>query len=165
MNKKLARNACKKILSDDFVMTPLKLPARWERMPVESLQKIILDGAHSAPKIEYIISKIKKIDGKKIGIFAMAKNHDYENFAKIIPLFDEIIWTKISSGRESWNPKDLQEKFQTGETSVDSSQALKMAHMREGTIVVLGSFYLCGEIREKFYPSEKMLAQQTEFPV
>lgn len=164
MNKKLARNACKKILTNDFVMTPLKLPARWEKIATDNSQKIILDGAHSAPKIEYIIPKIKKVEGRKIGIFAMAKNHDCQNFSKIITLFDEIIWTQITSGRESWDPKFLQEKFQIGETSTDSSQALKMAQMREGTIVVLGSFYLCGEIREEFYSSERILEQGTEFP-
>lgn len=164
MNKKLARKACEEVLGNAFVMTPLKLPARWEKMPTEYEQKIILDGAHSAPKIDYTIPKIKKIEGRKIGILAMAKNHDCENFSKAIPFFDEIIWTKISSNRESWDPKFLQEKFQIGDTSTSSSQVLKMAKMREGTIVVLGSFYLCGEIRENFYPTEKIIEQQTEFP-
>jgi len=33
-----------------------------------------------------------------------------------------------------------------------------------GKVIVTGSFYLCGVIRDLFYAPEKILEQRTEFP-
>jgi folylpolyglutamate synthase/dihydrofolate synthase len=203
LNKKLARKICKKVLGHDkFIFQKIQLPCRWEIINLESSpqglssgsktifnlqskkeeQRIILDGAHSGPRFEFVLPKLKKIKGPKIGVFAMAKNHDPKSFQIIEKEFDEIIWTEVLGDREFWNAAELQKMYKRGLVVSDPIQALKKASQFEFesglvskspskvqtqrcSIIVLGSFYLAGQLRGEFYDSQKMLEQGTEFPV
>ncbi len=163
--KKIARRICEKVLGkNDFMMAKAQLPARWEKLkspPVKG-NTIILDGAHSQDRFEFILPKLKKITGKKIGIFAMAKNHDPESFKIILPYFDEVIWTEVSGEREFWPASYLQEKLKTGTMEKNPIKAFELVQKSGGKIFVMGSFYLCGKIRELFYSSEEILNQRME---
>ncbi len=174
LNKKLARNICKIVLgTSDFVMEKLTLPCRWEVINLQSsifkLQtnkkggKIILDGAHSAPRFENILPKLKKIQGKKVGVLGLGKNHDPKVFEIIVDEFDEIFWVKIPESRDAWDPEVLKKRIGRGIVCVDAKSALEQAQKLEGTIFV-NSFFLGGEIRNLFYDPEEILKQQTEFP-
>lgn len=165
LNKKIARKACEKIITkNDFVMTRRILPCRWEKIITKEGKQIILEGAHSEPRFKFILPKLKKITEKKIAIFAMTKNHNPEDFKIILDYFDAIIWTKISGERGFWNPEILAEKFKKGIVENDPQKAFEKAQKKTNKIIVLGSFYLCGKIRENFYASKDILKQQTEFP-
>jgi len=175
LNKKLARKICKHVLGHDkFIMRKIQLPGRWEKINsqlkitndelLERKQKIILDAAHSAPRFEFILPKIKKLKGPKIGVFAMTKNHDPKSFSPILDQFDEIIWTEVQGEREFHKSEELQKIYERGVFETNPTQALKKAQDMDGTVIVLGSFYLVGILREQFYSSEKILEQQTEFP-
>jgi folylpolyglutamate synthase/dihydropteroate synthase len=160
LNKKLARRICKKILGNDtFIMRKIPLPCRWEKVASD----VILDGAHSAPRFEFILPKIKKLKGRKIGIFAMAEDHDLKSFSIIENQFDEIIWTEVPGERKFHKAEELKKIHGRGVIETDPIKALKKAQSMEGTVIVLGSFYLAGLIREEFYSSENILKQQTEF--
>ena len=180
LNKKLVRKICEHILGHtDFKMRKVQLPARWEVIAENREQraenndiKIILDGAHSRPRFEYILPKIQKIKGPKIGIFAMAKNHDAKAFEIILPFFDEVIWTQVEGERAFWAAEELQKMFEQGQICLFAGKALQVAtsvgnrhacSLQNTTILVIGSFYLCGEIRSFFYSSEKILEKRNEF--
>ncbi len=183
LNKKIARKISEQIMcTKDFIMQKPKMPARWEKLITSDFpnftkslknnskiaEKIILDGAHSAPRFEFILPKLKKIKSPKIGIFAMAKNHDAKSFSIISEYFDEIYWTKLEDDREFWEPKDLQKMIKTGDLNFPNPQDAFFDALQKypnHNIFVMGSFYLCGEIREMFYPSVNILEQRTEFPV
>ena len=163
LGKKIVRKICEKILgSSEFEMRKVQIPARWEVL--QTSNKIILDGAHSKPRFEFILPKIKKTTGKKIGVFAIAKSHDPESFKIIEKYFDEIFWTEVSGEREFWPAKMLQQKIGRGVAEKDPVKAFEKAKELGGKILVLGSFYLCGEIRNLFFDPQKIVEQQTEFP-
>ncbi len=162
LNKKLARKICKYVLGHDkFIMRKIQLPGRWEK----GTENVILDGAHSAPRFEFILPKIKKIKGPQIGVFAMTKNHDPKSFSIITDLFDEIIWTEVPGEREFHKSEELQKTHERGVIESDPIQALNKAQDMDGTVLVMGSFYLVGLLRNEFYDPQKILEQQTEFPV
>ncbi len=163
LNKKISRNICKNILGkSDFEFNNLRIPARWEL-----IDNFILDGAHSEPRFDYILPKIKKITGKKIGVFGMLKNHDMKAFEIIINEFDEIFWVDdFSDDRNCWSADVLFKYFKKGR--LDYNKTLKILEYIEKNfiktkVVVLGSFYLCGKIRNEFYPSQEILRLQNEF--
>lgn len=140
LNKKLAREICEKVLEHgDFQMQKLQLSGRWEK-----IENVILDGAHSRPRFEYILPKIKKLPRPRTAILSMARNHDAKSFEVIVDEFDQIIWTEVPGERDFWKAEELQKIFSKGEVETDPSQALQKA---TGNILVTGSFYLCGEFR------------------
>ena len=161
LNKKLARNIVEQIYSSkiDF-MPPIKLPCRWEKID----NKIILDGAHSSARFEFLeATKLKKFKGPYTMILGMQKRHNFESFQSILPYAKKVIWTK-SGGENSHSPSKLRKHFDTGICINDPKTALEMARALGEPILVSGSFYLCGEIRETFYPSSEIINQQTEWP-
>lgn len=155
MNKKIARNICEKILeNDDFQMQSPRLPARWEKVG----DNLILDGAHSGPRFEYILPKIQKFK-PQTAILAMSQNHDPETFSAILPYFENVIWTEFSG---SISATELQTLHKVGSVETDYNKAVAVA---KGKTLVTGSLYLCGYVRERFYPGESMVEQQTEWPI
>lgn len=160
LNKKIARNVCEFLLGHgDFEMRKINIPARYE-----AIGNIILDGAHCAPKIEYLMRKLNKESGQIHGVLALTKDRDMEVLRPIIELCDQVFYTKPNHGRDFHSPLSLQRHYKKGEVFDDAYEALGRAQALPGKVLVTGSFYLCGEIRNHFYDPEKMLQQQTEFP-
>jgi len=134
--------------------------------------QIILDGAHSEPRFVYIKSKIKNTKGKKIGIFAMTKNHDPKSFEIIKNYFDEIFWVQLDKERNFWSAEFLCQKIKKGkildpdpqktflmiikkffetyflEENKTNKYCVKNLKKQKINIFILGSFFLCGEIRK-----------------
>lgn len=165
LTKKISKKICEKILGNPVMMKPVRLPCRWEKIDLNNEKQLILDGAHSGPRFEFIIPKIKKLTGKKTLILGMTKNHKPDKLEQVLPLFDQIIWTEIGSDRETWSAIDLQSKFQIGSIETDPVKALALARQESEKILVTGSLYLGGIIREGFYPSKKIIEQRTEWPM
>lgn len=163
MTKKMARRICEKILGNgNFVMKKIVIPARWEK-----IGNIILDGAHAKPRFEFIKPKLKKIVGKKMAIIAMTKNHNPKDLECILDEFDEIFWvTVLGQDRDFWSPDELKNQLKTGSSSFQGPlDALREVETNfpSSKVFVLGSFYLCGEIRDKYYVNTEILEKQTEF--
>ncbi len=164
MTKKIARKICEKILGNrNFTMRKIRIPARWEK-----IENIILDGAHARPRFEFIKPKLKKITGSKVAIIAMTKNHNPEDLTSIFDEFDEIFWvTVLSQDRDFWLSNELKHRLGKGNARFDDPLKALTEVQRKfplSKIFVLGSFYLCGKIRNKYYPASEILMQRTEFP-
>lgn len=163
MSKKIAKKICEKVLNRPVLMEAVKLPCRWEKIDLGEGKTLILDGAHSAPRFEYILPRIKKLTGKKAAILALGKNHNPAIFNIILDYFDEIFLTKLPNRRETWTPDDLFGCLGRGSIMPDSIKAFRNACIDNDKIFV-NSFLLGGKIRDLFYNPQKILTQQTEWP-
>ncbi len=161
LNKKLARKILEQMISSNSLMIPkTELPCRWEKID----KNIVLDGAHSTPRFEYLTAtKLRKNKGPYTLVLGMQKRHDLESFKTIYSFAKNIIWTE--SGEIDCIPaSELKKYYKIGEVIKNPIEALKVAQQKDEPILVTGSFYLCGKIRELFYGSEAILDQQTEWP-
>ncbi|MDH3324737.1 MAG: Mur ligase family protein, partial [Candidatus Peregrinibacteria bacterium] len=110
LNKKLSRKICEKILnSKEFKSQKVNMPARWEK-----IENVILDGAHSAPRFEYILPKIKKLTGHKVAIIAITQNHTPEDQNIILDEFDEIFFCDEVKFRKCHPASELIKKLGKG---------------------------------------------------
>lgn len=161
LNKKIARKICEQILeSKELIMTTTPLPCRWEKVT----DKITLDGAHSAPRFEYLKqTNLKKNPGPYTLVLGMQKNHNPEAFELLKPYAARTIFTQ--SGLEGFlEAEEIKKVYGAGEVVKKASAALRKAQEYNEPVLVIGSFYLCGALRESFYSSDKILEQQTEWP-
>ncbi|HEY5714592.1 MAG TPA: hypothetical protein VIT68_04550, partial [Candidatus Gracilibacteria bacterium] len=110
----------------------------------------------------------------KYAIFSMAKNHDPESFRGLYDLFDAVIFTQSKSQEtQFYTPQELQEIFPGSLVAPDFDTALSIlntqyliphtSELSKGTILVTGSFYFCGEVRERFYPKAEIIKHRSEF--
>lgn len=171
LNKKLARKMCEKILGNsDFIMAKPALPCRWEIISdyrsigaSEQYGKIVLDGAHSEPRFEYLLeTKLKKQPGPYTLVLGMQQNHHPSAFKLLLPYAARVIWTQLDD--RAHRAESLKNEHGVGEVIESPLEALKKTQEHDEPVLVTGSFYLCGALRECFYPTERMLDQQTEFP-
>ncbi len=161
LNKKLARKMLEQLIDSRSLTIPkTELPCRWEKLG----DKIILDGAHSTPRFKYIEQvKLIKNRGPYTLVLGMQKRHNLESFETIIPYAKNIIWTE-SGEPDCLSAEVLKKYYKMGEVIRNPLKALKVAQQKNDPILVTGSFYLCGNIRELFYLSKDILDQQTEWP-
>ncbi len=157
LSEQIVSFICKKQIKQD---ENLQIPARWEKIT----ENIILDGAHSEPRFQSIIKKIEKDSSPKIAIFAMAKNHEPQNFKIIEKYFDEIILTTIDSIRPFWKTPELKKILPDKSiTFKNEKEALEYAKKQNKNIYVIGSFYLAGKIKDLYYNPQEIIKKQTEF--
>ncbi|NCP67433.1 hypothetical protein GW756_02020 [bacterium] len=162
LNKKLARKILEQIFSSkSFEMPPIPVPCRWEKID----KKTWLDGAHSRPRFEYLIeTKLKKNPGPYTLVLGMQNRHESEAFSLLFPFAKNIIWTE-SGEADCRKSEDLKSEFRVGEFIKNHQAAFQEALKLEDKILVTGSLYLCGAIRENVYSSQAILDQQTEWPL
>lgn len=171
LNKKIARKILNNFITKDYIISNPKTPCRWETVSRSSQSKIILDGAHSVERFKFIIPKIKKLSGDKILICGVKDLHNAEALKLLSPYFDQIILTTNKTDRSSRKllpVAALKKVLPEACTASTPSLALEMAQKlgnHKANIIITGSLYLCAEIREEFYPAQKILEQQTEFPI
>ena len=145
-----------------------KVPGRFEVVKKDPL--IILDGAHNPVKVKTFLKSLTRILPNKKFIFLVAfkKDKDIEQMLKLMKPHSKTFvvceFTKITDmGRRFTTPvKGMEEILKklnfSGKVLVekDSAKALKKAKKAAGkdnTIVITGSLYLIGEIRDIFFPS------------
>ncbi|MBI4765129.1 MAG: hypothetical protein HY787_11055 [Deltaproteobacteria bacterium] len=166
LNCLIAQRICEKVLNiNDIECKDVKAPACWEE--VSKSPTVILDGAHSNPRFEYLLPKIAETPGHKVAIIALTRNHEAD-LNIILKEFDEIFFCDQIRYRDCWPASELIKKF--GKGKFVSSDPIETFHKvttryKNSTIIVVGSFYLCGEIRNLFYPVEEIIKQRTVFPL
>lgn len=144
-----------------------KLPCRLEIMREKPL--VVLDGAHNPLKISYSLSKIKKLKINKIlAIVAISADKDYLKIVKeVASVAHQVFFTRfLISERECAPPKELLKIYKKikpkgkGFVSLDPyialDLALKTAKIND-VVVVIGSFFLAGELRKYWHKEEDIL--------
>ncbi|MFH0952459.1 MAG: Mur ligase family protein [Patescibacteria group bacterium] len=157
----------KKVMNKGLANT--HLPARWE--VVQRRPMVILDGAHSQPKITAVVDNLRKMKrGKLILVFALAANKKARDILKqIVPLADTIYFTRFQTvHRKAYVPSELadiaksyKKKGAKYYSYLDPNQALDQA-MRQAKnsdlVLITGSFFLAGDLRKRWISEEKILS-------
>lgn len=151
-----------------------RLPARFEIVARHPL--LVIDGAHNRSKMAYTVALLKKERFKQLLlVFGVCSNKDSRDILRqIAPLADEIFFTRSASrSRLPAPPARLlaESRHYTKSRTrtrvfLDSSNALVAARARAGKgdcILITGSFFLAGEVRQKWFPEEKILKTRRSF--
>lgn len=130
-------------------------PCRFEL--VSKNPDFILDGAHNIDGIEKFISSMNFYykDNKKIGIFGVLADKDYnEMLAKIVPCFDVFLTVRPDSER-AMESKELKERIEkltekkvySFENYQDAINKAIEISKEDDVISAFGSLYFVGEVR------------------
>jgi dihydrofolate synthase/folylpolyglutamate synthase len=157
-----------------------RIPGRAELMP--GLPRTMLDGAHNAQKVAALAADLPDLlprpDGARrtIVLGALQAKHVEESIASLEPHADAIIATSPQVfGKESKAAAELataiREAGFTGEVIAepDPLRALERARSlaradRDDAILVTGSLYLVGNVRDRWYPSDLIVTEHTSWP-
>ncbi len=146
----------------------------------EAVQKnplVILDGAHNRVKVKSTLDNLKKIKYKKLFlIIGMADNKEHLSIlSQIIPHADHIYFTRFQvKDRKCAHPKELFvkskkyfKKKSVTEITLYSKSALDKAlekANKDDLVLVVGSFFLAGELRKNWYSEEFILEKRKPAP-
>ncbi|MGC4108334.1 MAG: Mur ligase family protein [Thermomicrobiales bacterium] len=167
-------------IGDAAIATGLRtarIPGRMEllhdRVPV------LLDGAHNAEKIAALAADVPAflpaVGGRRIAVLGAleAKQAD-EMIACLIPVVDEIVATAPQVlAKEAREAESIAETARRvgfhGPLIVEpvAQRAVERALENAGTkdaILVTGSLYLVGNVRDRWFGEEAMILQQTPWP-
>lgn len=170
-NAILAIEIAKKLkINDKYIKSGIcmtKIPGRFEK--ISSIPFVIMDGAHNEDKISSVIYNLKNIKYKKLHLlYASAANKDYKKIIKkLAPITDFLYATKFTNIlRKSANPVEIDKIFHKynrniiSSISLDSLNSLDKAiynYNNNDLILICGSFYLVGELRQKWISSKYIL--------
>lgn len=134
------------------------IPARLEK--VQEKPTVIIDGGHNYD-CALAVRKFAEEHisaGKKVLVLGMMKDKECDRVLQIIaPVFDKVIITKPEGSRakDTIELGKLAEKYNPSVITLEDpliafSQVLSNCDEKD-CVIVFGSFYLAGEIKEKFY--------------
>lgn len=162
-------------VSNDAIATGLAsatFPGRMEVVQTEPL--VLLDGAHNPEKVASLVSNLRPLFGRRrvILVFGALESKSYADmFALLRPQVDVLVATapkvlaKPSTTAEeiaALAPPDLKIVVEP-EPAAAVSRAIDLAGPGD-MVLVTGSLYLIGNVRERWYPMERILAQGTCWP-
>ena len=161
-------------VSDEAISQGIKdvrLPCRFE--VVGRNPTVVLDGAHNRAKIRATLANLEKVAFQRLHlVVGIADNKDHISILEqIIPLADSVSFTRFQSReRKCAHPKELLKKsagflkksarvrmFLDPERAV--SQSIQDAH-QDDLVLVVGSFFLAGEVRRRWFPEELILEKR-----
>jgi dihydrofolate synthase/folylpolyglutamate synthase len=120
---------------------------------------VVLDGAHTPRSVRVVLDMFTRLFGANgVLLFAAAAGKRIADMAEILaPAFEDIVVTTPGTFRES-RVEEVHRAFQRLNPSTllipDSAQALARARALAGAdrpLLVTGSFYLAGLVREILY--------------
>jgi dihydrofolate synthase/folylpolyglutamate synthase len=156
-------------------LSEFKLPCRFEQ--VQNNPKIILDGAHNISKITYSLKKLENISYKNLHIvFGAGKTKDAlgmldliaqeENVKSITFTFSDSVRKKSFSLKEMKQfiekkyPKILTfVNFNSHKAVEDLEKRIEKGYL----ILVIGSLYISGEIRKRWFSEEFIIKNRKSF--
>jgi dihydrofolate synthase/folylpolyglutamate synthase len=151
-----------------------RLPCRFEIMQKAPL--VVLDGAHNEVKMKSVVTNIKKLKFNKLFlIIGIAYNKEINDILPlIIPLADYIFATRFQiNERKCYQPAELAKlsaPYKQPKAKIEVyydpkqalSKALELASLKD-CVLATGSFFLTGELREKWYSEEWVLKKRSSF--
>ena len=151
-----------------------RFPGRMEIVQREPL--VLLDGAHNPQKIAGLTADLREITEKRriIAVFGVL---DSKNHVDMIEALSGEVEFLVATSPEVYAKPPVPANEIAGEARrlVDTvhiepkpldaiDRALELAGP-DDAVVVTGSLYLIGNVRERWYPSEEILRQGTMWPV
>ncbi len=151
-----------------------RLQCRFEIIQQKPL--VVLDGAHNRSKIRSTIANLKKLTFNKLHlIIGIAENKDETLILnQIVPCADKIYLTRFQiKERKCAHPKELMKRSKKYskksaqiEIFLDATQALDKALSEakdDDLVLVVGSFFLAGELRKKWVSEKRILEKRKSF--
>lgn len=157
-----------------------RLPGRWETMPA-SRPRVVVDGAHNPDKAALFAATVRadraRFAGPKpVMLLGLLGAKDAAGIvAALAPEATAIVVTRPSVvGKQSLEPQMLAAAIRSApfagpiEVEPDALTALAvaetLARAEETSIVVAGSLYLAGAIRNRWFPADEIVIQRTSWP-
>lgn len=156
-----------------------RIPGRAEF--VSAPVPVLLDGAHNPEKLSALAEDIPALlpsieGGRRITVVGLldAKKGD-EMLRALVPVVDALVVTSPQVlGKEAKAAATLESLAEDagfgGEIAIEPDptmaveRALSMAREDRDQIVVTGSLYLVGNVRERWYPEREIVEQRTPWP-
>ncbi len=160
-------------INKEYMPISIQLPCRFEN--VNSKPHIILDGAHNVSKVRFSLKKLKNIKYNRLFIiFGASHTKDALGMLDLISDYTkDIILTFTDSFRgKSFSIKDMKNHINDNYPDINVSIILnphKAMSILEGKIrkddliLVIGSLYLSGDIRKRWYSEEYILNNRKSF--
>lgn len=161
-------------ITDQQIETGLKkarIPGRMEIIQKKPL--VILDGAHNPDKMTALINSLKRRYPHKkwLSVISFKEDKDIDKMLKILTKNNETIITTEFYGTPLWgaySATELSEKVKNQNPSIKTlvnknpiealEKALEITKNKPDTLVLItGSLYLIGNIRNYWYPIEKLI--------
>jgi dihydrofolate synthase/folylpolyglutamate synthase len=172
----VARSLPEGSVADDIIQRGFdatRFPGRMEIVQANPL--VLLDGAHNPQKIAGLAENLALLfPGRRIiGVFGVLESKSYvEMLAELTPHLSALVATApkvyakppVSAGQvaeEARNRLGVVEEFD--EPLEALQRALELAGPND-IVLVTGSLYLIGNVREHWYPTGRILAQGTMWP-
>ena len=170
-NLKLALNILKELKikpkNIQSVINKFSLPCRQEIIQTNPL--VILDGAHNSDKLNNLIEFIKQQKYKKLYLilgFAHTKNYN-SSLKKLLAISNKIYLTRfLVTFRKSAELRELYKRSKKIKPNLamavhnDPWQALQSAlklAKKDDLVLITGSFFLTGELRNKWIPEDYII--------
>ncbi|MFH1712289.1 MAG: Mur ligase family protein [Patescibacteria group bacterium] len=173
-NAALARRAALELEIDektiDLALKNVRnLPCRFETMQQNPL--VILDGAHSPAKIKALVPMITSLGRPVRLLFGCTATKDVKEMLDIIsPIAKSITTARFSTTfRKAFNPaillKMVPKRKQAGYflQAQDAFNHVKQLIEKDEIIIVTGSLFLTGELRENWVSEEDILNNRSSF--
>lgn len=178
VNERLALTALERILpaGKSAKLKPLrvKVPCRFEIM--QKKPTVILDGAHNPAKINFLVKKLTAAKLKNLTIiFGTPVNKPaVKMIRKLWPFARWLIITQPTILFKKYPDSfELAKKITTlkpslkVEAALDPWRALSYALQHtpsDGVVLITGSLYLTGQLRQRWYPERLIVAKRNSFP-
>lgn len=165
----LAYSVFKFILKRDKLTVKQKLrpsgiivPGRMEEIALSDNSLLIMDGAHNEQKVSSFVQSYLKKHGntEAVVLLSLKRGKEYEEVVDaLLPIAKSFILTTFNSSQDmpaiSQDPEDIYnyciEKKCASKIIIDNKKAFKELLISDSKIkIVIGSFYLLGELRKNF---------------
>lgn len=167
VNKMLAYKASLILTGHSRTGKEVTLPGRMET--VQTNPTVILDGAHNLQKLSALFHTLPS--DRYIIVFGMLKGRFDPATAEILKgRYKRIILTAPRVyGKEALDPEELAAQLHINDPIIETDplSALKTAlslARTDDTVLVTGSLYLVGNIRNCYYPPEDIVQARTSWP-
>lgn len=158
-----------------------RMPARLEDMPQGNAEpRVIIDGAHSPGKMQALLETLTQEDDIKMPqvhlIFAAKETKSVDDILlPLSPILTTATMTRFQlQGFGSVDPGDAADTLRRINPDVpcevipDAQEAVENVLERANPadiVLITGSLYLAGILRERWYPSDNIVKQRTAFPI
>jgi dihydrofolate synthase / folylpolyglutamate synthase len=121
------------------------LPGRMEIIG----ERVILDVAHNPAAVGELVKFLEKIGFHGVGVFGVLGDKDFASMISLLKGICKTLYIAPVQSERSWSPTQMEGFLQAGVIACGSvSEAFQTALSTGEKVVVTGSFYTVGEVRE-----------------